>query len=286
MTKLLRPLSITSILICGFSLSACSSVPQDGVVATDMTGSFSQMWSNVFTGQLRPAPQAEYSFGGSDATLNTSLLMNRAAYQAVPARQYRPNYISNPPQAQASYARPASQQLFQHSMTRSVQRPVPTPSYGHVATSELSPENPWSRRQSVSPSLDSYESYRPQKSAALQPAEDLAPPRPARSQPVISEPYVERDAYPAELPTQQTANYTPAAEQDWESANQEIGEDLSYVKIGGGSKISDWQSCEGQAGSYFLTTATGFLVAPEFDSCMRSKGYKPEAEAELELAQQ
>jgi hypothetical protein len=58
---------------------------------------------------------------------------------------------------------------------------------------------------------------------------------------------------------------------------------LSYVKMGGGSQIADWQACETQAGGYFITSPNGFSVEPGFDSCMRAKGYKPEAEAQAEL---
>lgn len=60
---------------------------------------------------------------------------------------------------------------------------------------------------------------------------------------------------------------------------------LSYVKIGGGSSMAEWQSCEVKAGGYFLQNARGFTVMPAFDSCMRSKGYITEAEAEAKFAQ-
>jgi len=217
MTHYLRHFSAATLLVCGVSLSACSSVPQDGVVATDLTGSMSQMWSNVFTGQLRRAPQPHYVFGASDATLNS-----------------RKNTSS---------------------------------------------QNPWLRRGFAKHSLETYESFVPKTLAALPPLEETAPiPRPPRSQPVLENSPAARDAYPSK-----TTPKDPAIAQDWEAANKEIGDSLSYVKMGGGSKIADWQQCESQAGGYFLTTSTGFVVAPEFDSCMRTLGYKPEAEAEIEL---
>lgn len=59
---------------------------------------------------------------------------------------------------------------------------------------------------------------------------------------------------------------------------------LSYVKIGGGSTMAEWQACEAQAGGYFLQTSSGFTVMPAFDSCMRGYGYITEAEAEAKFA--
>ncbi|WP_371396646.1 hypothetical protein [Fretibacter rubidus] len=60
---------------------------------------------------------------------------------------------------------------------------------------------------------------------------------------------------------------------------------LSYVKIGGGSRMSDWTSCETKAGGYFNMTATGYTVEPAFDACMRDLGYLTEAEADAKFAQ-
>lgn len=60
---------------------------------------------------------------------------------------------------------------------------------------------------------------------------------------------------------------------------------LSYVKIGGGSRMSDWTSCEAKAGGYFNMTATGYTVEPAFDACMRSLGYLSESEADAKFAQ-
>lgn len=59
---------------------------------------------------------------------------------------------------------------------------------------------------------------------------------------------------------------------------------LSYVKIGGGSTMAEWQSCEAQAGGYFVPSAGGFTVMPAFDRCMRGHGYITEAEAEAKFA--
>lgn len=59
---------------------------------------------------------------------------------------------------------------------------------------------------------------------------------------------------------------------------------LSYVKIGGGSRMSDWQSCETQSGGYFHIGQTGYTVEPAFDACMRGLGYITENEAEAKFA--
>lgn len=90
---------------------------------------------------------------------------------------------------------------------------------------------------------------------------------------------------PAPQPAPQTASvYTPNAQAKTEGSSARRVADidsssLSYVKLGGGSNIADWESCEKTAGGYFIPSSTGFSVLPAFDSCMRGKGYKSEAEA-------
>ena len=54
---------------------------------------------------------------------------------------------------------------------------------------------------------------------------------------------------------------------------------LSYVKLSGGTSISDWQSCQSEAGGYIQPAQNGFTIRPDFDYCMRVKGYIPEGEA-------
>ena len=60
-------------------------------------------------------------------------------------------------------------------------------------------------------------------------------------------------------------------------------DDISFVKIGGGSNMHDWVSCQQDAGHYFQMTQTGYRIDSNFENCMRSKGYKPESEAKAEL---
>lgn len=60
-------------------------------------------------------------------------------------------------------------------------------------------------------------------------------------------------------------------------------DDISFVKIGGGSDMKDWKSCQQSAGNYFQMTGSGYRIDPNFENCMRSKGYKPESEAQADL---
>ena len=55
--------------------------------------------------------------------------------------------------------------------------------------------------------------------------------------------------------------------------------DLSYVKIGGGSDMTDWQNCQRENGQYMRPSGDGFQIDPGFDLCMRNKGYLTEQEA-------
>lgn len=55
--------------------------------------------------------------------------------------------------------------------------------------------------------------------------------------------------------------------------------DLSYVKLTGSPTAIDWKDCQAQAGGYIIADHTGFRVRPDFDYCMRVKGYVPEREA-------
>lgn len=59
--------------------------------------------------------------------------------------------------------------------------------------------------------------------------------------------------------------------------------DVSYVKMGGGSNIADWQACETLAGGFTVTNLESFSVEADFDRCMRARGYKTEQESQAEL---
>jgi len=55
-------------------------------------------------------------------------------------------------------------------------------------------------------------------------------------------------------------------------------DDISFVKMGGGSNMQDWLMCEAEAGGFVRVVQGGYLIDPGFESCMRAKGYKPESE--------
>ena len=63
--------------------------------------------------------------------------------------------------------------------------------------------------------------------------------------------------------------------------------DTSFVKIGGKSQMTDWQTCESGAGGVFVPadTALGYSVSAKFETCMRGKGYVPESEAIAQFEQ-
>lgn len=54
--------------------------------------------------------------------------------------------------------------------------------------------------------------------------------------------------------------------------------DISFVKIGGGSNMQDWITCEADAGGFIHVFRNGYVIDPAFENCMRAKGYKLESE--------
>ncbi len=60
----------------------------------------------------------------------------------------------------------------------------------------------------------------------------------------------------------------------------------SYVKTSGGASMADWQACQTDAGDIYLASGNSYSINPNFDHCMRAKGYLPESEAvqDMELA--
>lgn len=64
----------------------------------------------------------------------------------------------------------------------------------------------------------------------------------------------------------------------------QTSQDISFVKMGGGSNMHDWLMCEAEAGGFVRVVEGGYLIEPGFESCMRAKGYKPESEVADELS--
>ena len=378
MTHNLTRLKLLTASILAISVTACSTAPQNGVVATDLSGSLSQMWSGVFTGDLRPAPQpsyqfsrqasppSQYAFGAQDTYLKRPRLQHHVSQQAA----YQPHSLNSAPRHHGGQHYAPQQAFPQHFVPQAriqpravprraaitppqiaaspmpaqspVQMPVQRPAQSSPADFASYQPQPLSRHSSIEtpisqgqpnqkPSfgarirslfgtsdnkglnaeqIDRYEDIQPEQAVSFkQPDVINPPPRPAQSQPIMADPALEREAYPmqasapspaiipvATIPPRATiddnlaktgrnsAAVSADPTQDWQAANQEIGDSLSYVKIGGGSKISEWQDCEKQAGGYFIATPSGFIVDPKFDVCMRGFGYKPEAEAEAILS--
>lgn len=96
----------------------------------------------------------------------------------------------------------------------------------------------------------------------------------------------------AQLPVPQTPTYqapasstVPVAPRRVVQAQQtaplnapRISNDISFVKIGGGSNMQDWVMCEAEAGGFVRVVEGGYLIDPGFERCMRTKGYVPESE--------
>lgn len=61
-------------------------------------------------------------------------------------------------------------------------------------------------------------------------------------------------------------------------------QDISFVKIGGGSNMQDWVMCETEANGFIRVVQRGYLIDPGFERCMRAKGYKPESEVAEQLS--
>ncbi len=62
------------------------------------------------------------------------------------------------------------------------------------------------------------------------------------------------------------------------AAAPQTSNDISFVKMGGGSNMQDWIMCEAEAGGFVRIVQGGYLIDPGFERCMRAKGYKPESE--------
>ena len=58
-----------------------------------------------------------------------------------------------------------------------------------------------------------------------------------------------------------------------------VSADASYVKMGGGANMADWQACRQSAGEIYEALGSSYQINPAFDGCMRTRGYLPENEA-------
>lgn len=237
MSKSIASLKILTSSLAIINLTACSSIAEQSAhVATDIGGTFSQMWSNIFTGKLRPAPQPKYAFGSDDALLNTGLLIKNLRHQAIKDKQHLSMYSATP---------------FSEQTKMPVQRPVK-----HVELPKITAD----------PTQQIY---------------------PIDSQPNMileTHPISHRAAIRENIVTAEPINSPHITAHIKENSQIDKTADISYVKIGGGSKVSDWDSCDQESGGYLNVKASSYVIAPKFDKCMRALGYTTEAEAEIELA--
>jgi len=63
-----------------------------------------------------------------------------------------------------------------------------------------------------------------------------------------------------------------------QNSTPQTSTEISFVKMGGGSDMQDWISCEAEAGAILHIVSGGYLIDSGFEGCMRAKGYKPESE--------
>jgi len=61
-------------------------------------------------------------------------------------------------------------------------------------------------------------------------------------------------------------------------AAPQTSNNISFVKMGGGSNMQDWVMCEAEAGGFIRIVQGGYLIDTGFEHCMRALGYKPESE--------
>lgn len=55
--------------------------------------------------------------------------------------------------------------------------------------------------------------------------------------------------------------------------------DAEFVKLNGTSENSDWRNCEAQSNGYLYISEYDFSLQPDFEVCMRNKGYVLTTEA-------
>ena len=61
-------------------------------------------------------------------------------------------------------------------------------------------------------------------------------------------------------------------------ANVTDPRDSAFVKLNGPSQASDWQNCETRHRGYIFMSESDMRLSPEFEVCMRNKGYVLSAE--------
>jgi len=206
---------------------------------------------------LRPAPYQTYYFDyGSYYTQANAIETAKSRFQPVPQHVHQANPAPPRPVKLADNISHENGVMV-HRPAVSAVRSAPRQSMRHI---EIAPEP-----ITVVPEYKTQETYVFEETVKAPAASLQVQPE---SIPVIS-------SAPA---------YDRIPEFEYESSSNFSGVDISYVKMGSGSDIADWQACETQVGGYMEYGQTGYAIDPAFDNCMRYKGYKPESEAKEELA--
>lgn len=120
---------------------------------------------------------------------------------------------------------------------------------------------------------------RPSRPSQTLPATNLPQTAPKTAPQIIANLRPQSDPYQINRAPKAEIENTPTDQENLAGAPKSDTDQLSYVKIGGGANMADWQLCQKQAGEIALVGRSGYRINPEFDQCMRAKNYLPEQEA-------
>lgn len=216
----------------------------------------------------------------------------RPAFQPVFRPAYRTAFLTAPGYVQ-DYARspalaglravPADRAMFFHRPA-----PITAPATGlRAAPSYRTPAYKLPTRVAVDRTLDNgVRVFRPGASGPVRVIK-----RPGiRSVPRSAPQTVPQPQAPAPRPAPQAA--LPAAPRvpappvraPQTSAPPADQDPVSYVRVNGTLSVEDWTACERSTGGAFIVAPGSTRLAPDFDACMRARGYLPETEAAEQLA--
>lgn len=235
----------------------------------------------------RPAPQPApqpyiappYSAPSHNVPAQAAAITPPAAAPKKKSLGYRIGSLFRGSQSNTSASSDTSSPLAGYeTQTRTYQAPAQIPAQAPAQQTAARPAPP-PRAQPV------YNTQGEYGAAPAQPSVPSPVPAPVTQTASAPAPVTRPTIAPTPAPAPQSSSvYTPNAQAKTEGSSARRVADidsssLSYVKMGGGSNIADWESCEATAGGYFIPSSTGFSVLPAFDRCMRERGYKSEAEA-------
>lgn len=83
----------------------------------------------------------------------------------------------------------------------------------------------------------------------------------------------------------QTSAFGPYDYKNMSFGGQNSDAEIAFVKINGETDTRDWQACAEKSDGVFDTSISGFKLKSSFETCMRMRGYQPEAQAVETLKQ-